>query len=160
MNSVERLLTFVEVGDHDLGPNSRSMSVRARHEAVLTDGRRVLLLDDRGWGGTIGVAFLDGEPSQENRRRAERDAPSAWAHQTVEGMQETARMVVGPDAARGDHTQADMDAGHWDWMSSILRDNGVEITGAELKALPHDVELSDRVLARIGGRPAGPTDAA
>jgi len=148
---VERLLTSVDLDGHDPGSHARSMFVRARHEAVLADGRHVLLLDDRGWGGTVRVAFLDGSPSEEDRRRAEREAPRAWAHETVEGMQETARMVVGPDAPWGDHTEAEMESGHWDWMARILRDNEIDVSGDELKALPHDVELNDRVMARIGG---------
>ncbi|MFN8203739.1 MAG: hypothetical protein U0S48_14310 [Solirubrobacteraceae bacterium] len=43
-----------------------------------------------------------------------------------------------------------MEAGYWDRMVRILRDNGIEVSRDELKALPHDVELSDRVMARIG----------
>ena len=43
-----------------------------------------------------------------------------------------------------------MEAGHWEYLARILRRHGIEVTGAELKARPHDVELSDRVLARIG----------
>jgi len=41
------LVTFVEVDDAVADP--RQMSVSARHEAVLMDGGRVLLLADRGW---------------------------------------------------------------------------------------------------------------
>jgi hypothetical protein len=159
MSSVERLLTSVDLGSDDPGPDARRMSVEARHEAVLTDGRRVLLLDDRGWFGTMGTAFLDGKPSDEDRRRAEANRPSAWTHETIENMEDTARMVVGPDCAYGGRTQAEMDAGHWDWMSSILRENGVEITATELMALPHDVQLSDPILARIGRRPSRSPDA-
>ncbi len=43
---VVRLVTFLDVGD-SAGP--RQVSVSARHEVELGDGRRVLLLDDRGW---------------------------------------------------------------------------------------------------------------
>jgi hypothetical protein len=32
----------------------------------------------------------------------------------------------------------------------VLQQQGVAVEGAELKALSHDVELSDRVLARVG----------
>jgi hypothetical protein len=42
--------------------------------------------------------------------------------------------------------------------SAISRREGVEVDAAALKGLPHDVELSDRVLARIGG-PAAASDA-
>jgi hypothetical protein len=30
-------------------PVWRYLSVSARHEAVLTNGRRIVILDDRGW---------------------------------------------------------------------------------------------------------------
>jgi hypothetical protein len=149
MGAVKRLLTFVDLDDgHDPGPEARRMSVRALHEAVLADGRRVVLLNDRGWGGTLHTAWSSGpKPTAENRRRWERDSPGIWASQTVEQMQKEARDVVGPDGP-----EADDEAAHWAWMSSILREHGVEVAGAELQQLPHDVELSDRVLARIGHR--------
>jgi hypothetical protein len=40
---VIRLVTFVDVDDN--AADHRQMSVSARHEAVLVNGRRVLLLD-------------------------------------------------------------------------------------------------------------------
>jgi hypothetical protein len=58
---------------------------------------------------------------------------------------------------RTSRSRADTEASHWDYLTRILREQGVEVEAAELKALAHDVELSDRVLARIGrGRPASP----
>jgi hypothetical protein len=47
MAAVARLLTLVDVDDE--GTGGRQMSVSARHEAVLVDGRHILLLGDRGW---------------------------------------------------------------------------------------------------------------
>ncbi|WP_221935283.1 hypothetical protein [Janibacter cremeus] len=60
--------------------------------AVLADGHRVTLLDDRGWscGGD-----------------------DIWRRTSVEEIQETARVVVGPDEAYGRHSQADIAADHW-----------------------------------------------
>ncbi|MEA2392319.1 MAG: hypothetical protein QOJ82_210 [Solirubrobacteraceae bacterium] len=150
MAAVTRLLTFVDIDEaDDAGPDARGMSVTARHEAVLADGRRVLLLDDRGWSGTQGV-IGGGEPSEEDRRRSELDSPGIWASETVEEMKRTARVVVGPDEPFEGHSQAEMEAGHWATLARILRQHGVEVAAAELKARRHDVELSDRVLARIG----------
>jgi hypothetical protein len=71
MNAVERLLTTAYVDD--TVPDDH-VSVRARHEAVLTDGRRVLLLDDQGWGST-----------------------ERWSATSAEDVVVTARVVVGPD---------------------------------------------------------------
>jgi hypothetical protein len=143
MAAVSRLITFVDIAADDDGPDARTMSVSARHEAVLADGRRVVLLDDRGWSGQLSVYSNGEEPP------GERDLPGIWAYETVEGMKRTARDVVGPDEPFDGRTQADIEADHWDALARILRQHGVEITAADLEALEHVVELSDRVLARI-----------
>lgn len=150
MSAVTRLVTFVDLNDaDDAGPASRRMmSVTARHEAVLADGRRVVLLDDRGWSEQL-VVVECGKRSEQDRGRAELDPPSVWASQTVEELTRTARVVVGPDEPFEGRSQADMKAGHWDTLARILRRHGVEIAAGRLHALRHDVELSDRVLARI-----------
>jgi hypothetical protein len=156
MAPVTRLLTFVDIDDaNDDGPDARSMSVVTRHEAVLADTRRVVLLDDRGWGGTLGVVWTD-TPSAEDRRRHERELPGIWASETVEHMKRTARDVVGPDEPFEGRSEADMEARHWEALAQILREQGVEVEAAELRGLPHDVELSDRVHARIGRGRADP----
>jgi hypothetical protein len=126
MVGVSRLLTFADIDDpDDDGPNGRGMSVKARHEAVLADGRRVVLLDGRGWSG------------------------GAWAFETVEGLERTARDVVGPDEPLGGSSHAGMAAGHWETLAGILRDQDVEVDPAELSELRHDVELSPRLSERV-----------
>lgn len=151
MALIARLLTLVDLNDaDDAGPDARRMSVTARHEAVLTDGRRVVLLDDRGWGGQLAVAWR-GEPSEEERLRYERS--SIWATETVEELEREAHFVVGPDEPFDGRTQADMEAEHWDSLARVLQQQGVAVEAAELKALPHDVKLSDRLLARLGRGP-------
>ena len=156
MTSVVRLLTFVQIADEDDdGPDARRMSVSARHEAVLADGRRVVLLDDRGWSGQLGVFWFD-EPSR--RKRGLVEPTGIWAYETVQEMERTARDVVGPDEPFESHTQADMEASHWESLARVLQREGVEVDAAELRGLPHDVELSDRVLARLGGGPATASD--
>ena len=57
------------------------MSVSARHEAVLENGCRVLLLDDRGWSAS--------------------GPPDIWARTSIEDIVDTALMVVGPDEPSG-----------------------------------------------------------
>jgi hypothetical protein len=148
MAAVARLLTFVDIADEDDdGPGARRMSVSARHEAVLADGRRVVLLEDRGWSEELRVLLGD-EPSEQARGFVE--PSSIWAYETVEEMERTARIVVGPDEPFEGRTQAEMEASHWDSLARVLQQQGIEVQAAELRALPHDVELSHRVLARVG----------
>lgn len=127
---LETLTDARETGD------PRSTSVSARHEAVLDDGSRVLLLDDRGWTGML--------------RGPGADAMDAWALTTEDEIVETARAVVGPDEPHGDRSYEDMATGHWDTLAATLRAQGVIVEGADLRRLPHDVVLSDRLRARLG----------
>ena len=113
---------------------ARQMSVSARQEALLVDGRRVLLLDDRGW--------TEGWGSSGN-------VPDIWAVTSVEDIERTARFVVGPDEPFAGRSQEDMEAAHWASLSEVLRRQGVVVDARELKRLPHDVVLSERLLARV-----------
>lgn len=106
------------------------MSVFARHEAVLVDGRRALLLEDRGWS-VSGPSII-------------------WATTTVQDIVATARMVVGPDGPFGGRSRKDMETDHWVHLTEVLRRQGVAADPRELTLLPHDVVLSERLLARIG----------
>jgi hypothetical protein len=122
MSAVRRLVTLIDLDDRD----SRGRSVRARHEAELADGRRFLLLDDRGWSSSAPV---------DNFTTAE-----------IEG---TAKTVVGPDEPWGDQTHEAAEEAHWDSLQHKLEDAGVDVEDAELRTLPHDVELSERLGKRL-----------
>lgn len=117
-------MTFVDVDDRA----DDTISVSARHEAELADGSRVLLLNDRGWSST-----------------------ASWAALSVQDAQTTTRIVVGPDEPFGDRSQEDMEADHWISLQRIAQWQGVVTDAAELKRLPHDVVLSERLLARRAG---------
>ena len=134
MGPVARLVTHVELRDD----GRRAMSVSARLEAVLEDGHRVTLLDDRGWTESIG----GGDPG----------GPGIWAGMSVAEIEETARAVVGPDEPFGDHTQADMERDHWAHLAGVLQAGGVAVDGDRLRSLPHEVVLDRRLLRRIGAR--------
>jgi hypothetical protein len=107
-----------------------------------------VLLDDRGWSEELRVLGADASSSQE-RRQVEQ--PGIWAYETVGELERTARAVVGPDEPFGGRTAAELEATHWESLARVLQREGVEVEAAELKRLPHDVELGERVLARIGG---------
>jgi hypothetical protein len=116
--------------------------VSARHEAVLEDGSRLLLLDDRGWTEELRGAVEDG-------------IDDLWALTSERDIVETARTVVGPDEPFGGRTQDDMETDHWNALAEILRTQGLVVDAGELRQLPHDVELSDRLRARLGQSPDG-----
>src|SRR5215210_9581733 len=106
MAAVARFLTFVDIRDEDDdGPAARRMSVAVRHQAVLPDGRRVVLLGDRGWSEQLRVVWYD-EPSKQGRRLSE--LPGIWAYATVDEMERTARDALGPDEPFAGHTPEDM----------------------------------------------------
>ncbi len=105
------------------------MSLSALHLAVLDDGLRLSLLDDRGWG-VHGPADI-------------------WHRTSVEEVEATARMVVGPDEPYGNRSQADVADHHWAYLAETLRQQGVLVDAEELSRLPHDVEFSERLRTRI-----------
>ena len=126
MSHVARLITVVDVRDCVV---DAEMSFSALHQAVLHDGRRLTLLDDRGWTvhGPRGI----------------------WQRVSIQEIEADARTVVGPDEPFGSHSQADMESDHWAHLAEILRHQGSQIEPQELSRLPHDVELSERLRACI-----------
>ena len=115
----------------------RRISVSVRHEAVVDDGSRLLLLDDRGWTEELRGAGADG-------------IDDLWALTPERDIVETARMIVGPDEPSGGRSQDDMETDYWNALAENLRAQGVVVDAGELRQLPHDVEVSDRLRARLG----------
>ena len=141
MQRVVRLVTLADIREH---VDARRVSVSARHEVVLEDGSRVLLLDDRGW-------------TQAARGAGANAIDDLWVLTPEHDIVETARVVVGPDEPYGGRTQADMETDHWNALAANLGRHGVVADASELRRLPHDVVLSDRLRSRLG---RGPGDAA
>jgi hypothetical protein len=150
MSAVTRLVTFVDLAD-GVG-DTRQMAFSARHEAVLLDGRRVLLLDDRGWTWSSLITVHAGASDRDSTRKP---PPDIWATTSVEDIEQTARMVVGPDEPSEGFSQEDAEQGHWAHLSDVLRHHGVVVDALDLRRLPHDVVLSDRLLARLGRSATG-----
>jgi hypothetical protein len=125
MNTVTRLVTYADVSHRQAHPGQ--VSITARHELELADGRRVMLLNDRGWGSS-----------------------GTWAELSLKEVQENARTVVGPDEppkGRSREEEADL---HWSYLERIAQKQGVAVDADELRQLPHDVVLSRQLLATIG----------
>ena len=137
MSAVTRLVTFVEVDAE--APDGRRISFSARHEAVLADGRRRTLLDDRGWTEAI------------------RGAPPGadfWTLTAAEDIEDTARAVVGPDEPPDGVSHEAAEADHWAWMAEVLQRQGVAVDAQTLAQLPHDVVLSEPLRARLAAQAA------
>jgi hypothetical protein len=151
LSAVTRLVTIVDLAE-EVG-DTRQVSFSARHEAVLLDRRRVLLLDDRGWTSSPLIAFQAGEASDRDSTREQN--LDIWAMTSVEDIEQTARTVVGPDEPSDGFSQEEAEQGHWAYLSDALRQQGVFVDALALRQLPHDVVLSDRLLARVGASATG-----
>jgi hypothetical protein len=104
----------------------RAISFRVTEFAVLSDGRRVRLHDDRG--------FTTGGP------------PDPWAGLTLEELAGDVLNAVLPDDAE----ETGEDHG-WAELAQLLRAQGVDVAAEGLRDLPYVVEFSDRVRARVAG---------
>ncbi len=134
MAAVTRLVTVVDIDDGTGAPPPNDpweMSLSAVLLAVLSDGRRLTLLDDRGWSMS-GPADI-------------------WRRTSAATIAADARAVVGPDEPDDGRAPSDVDAEHWAHLAGILRRRRVHVDPRVLSLLPHDVELSERLRARLGG---------
>lgn len=127
MTAVARLVTHVDMEEQ--ATDASRLSVSARLEAVLTDGRTVVLLDDRGWSCS-GPADL-------------RDRLSAT------DIENDALTVVGPDEPSDGTTHDQMAAAHWAYLAGILRRHGVDADADVLRRLPVAVALSESLQAWV-----------
>jgi hypothetical protein len=116
MVEIERLITVVDLA----GPDGHS--AWAHLHALLATGGRFVLLDDRGWGSGAAIA---GASQRE--------------------VENTARMVVGPDGPGPGETPEQMESLYWLSLERKLRDAGINIGADKLQRLPHDVEISKRL---------------
>ena len=144
MTQVVSLVTFVDIREGAGVPPS-GLSFSARLDARLDDGRRLELLNDRGW--TQSVIWFGRDDSG-----SESVDLSPWTAVTREQIEENARSVVGPGGAHGNYTQAEMDDGHWAYLAAALKAHRIDIGATELAGLPHEVEFGDQLLARLDDR--------
>lgn len=134
---VDVVTGLVTIADANDAAGTGELAVSARHEAVLASGRRVLLLDDRGWSSS--------------------GPPDVWEQTSDRDVVRTTGMVVGPDEAFGSHMQEDMDRAHWASLVEVLGRQGVVAEVSELARLPHEVVLTESLRRRLGPSP-GPDD--
>lgn len=112
----------------------RVMSLTALHLAVLDDGRRLPLLDDRGW--------------------TESGPGDVWRTTSAGSIAAQARTVVGPDEPPGGRSSEEEARAHWEHLAAVLEHQGVDVGAQELSRMPHDVELTDRLRHLVADDPS------
>ena len=124
MTTPKRLISFADL---DVNPSHpERVSIRVRLELELADGRRVLLLNDRGWSSS-----------------------ATWSELTMEHILMNARDVVGPDEPPQGRSREEEANLHWASLQRTVQRHGVTVRADELRQLPHDVVVSERLLARV-----------
>jgi hypothetical protein len=139
MATVARLITSVDVNDWPDQPVGQ-VSFSAVMKAELVDGREIVLLDDRGW-------------SQATLRANGSALSDPWLDVTQDELEATARTVVGPDEPVDGETEELTTRMHWAFLAGVLEASGLAVSADDLRALPHAVVLSERLLARIVAPP-------
>lgn len=113
--------------EEELDNDRRRASVEIEEFAILADGRRIVIDDQRGYS-----AFPAG-------------GGDPWAHQTRERVVADVLMTLLPD----DDAEAEAEDHPWPWLVERLRELGVPTSVEQLRAVPFDVILSERLAARV-----------
>jgi hypothetical protein len=103
------------------------VSFRISEFALLDDGRRVTLHDERGF----------------STRSSSGDT---WGHLTLDSVTVGVRTTVLPDV---DDTEEEHP---WEWLAQLLTAHGVDVSPDRLRSVPYVIEYSDRLLARLTPR--------
>jgi hypothetical protein len=111
---------------HRTAADGRTVSYSVSEFALLDDGRRVVLRGELGFTIGWGSSVPAGTP--------------VWEPDTVESLTRDVLNVVLPD---DDDTGEDHP---WEWLAELAREHGLDVTADDLRGLPYEVELTDRVL--------------
>jgi len=132
MATVTRLVTFVDVAGH--APSKTQMHVSARLEVEISDGRRVVLLDDRGWGAAT--------------NRLPETMPDIWMHHSLRRGDLRVAGAVAHLHRRGHRRgQVVVDVGQLFGLAPAIHTGLVEIHGIDLKG-GMELRMGERLLTR------------
>ena len=109
------------------------LTFRISEFAVLADGRRVLLHDQRGF-------------TTSTHRSGHKLPVDPWGHLTLEELERSILTTVLPDDAEETGEQHP-----WDWLSGRLGAQGVNVRPEELRPVPYVVVFSERLRKRVLG---------
>jgi hypothetical protein len=111
----------------------RGASFDVSEFADLSDGRRVTLHSERGFGGVLHV-LGQSEPADQ------------WQFLTLEGLERDVLTTVLPD------DDEPGDEHPWEWLAHLLLAQGVEASPEDLRRVPYIVEFSQRLRNRLAAR--------
>lgn len=123
---VRRLSAWCELASED-GPR---LSFDVYETAVLDDGRVLTLHRDRGFTTLVNAV---GGPQPNN----------AWPYESAESIRASVMTAVLPD------DDGPQDEHPWPWLVTLLGDQGVTVTEADLKAVPYTVEFGPVLRRRL-----------
>jgi hypothetical protein len=136
--TVVSLGALVDLPGADPEPDA-SLHFSVAEFAILHDGRRLTLHDERGWSTATHRAFPLGESLP-----SDWDQPlDPWTGITRQAVIDTALAVVLPDD--DDHP----DDHPYEWLSGLLAAQGVTASVDDLRSVPYVVELSERLEVRL-----------
>jgi hypothetical protein len=104
----------------------RQNSFDVRECARLDNGDLVILHAERGYCGRS-------------------SSGSIWAGETVETITRNVLTTVLPDDAKADTE----DEHPWEWLAELARAQGIDVTGVQLRQVPYEVVLTERVLRQL-----------
>jgi len=108
----------------DAPNNGRDNSFRVSEFALLDSGESIILHADRGYQRWSSSADI-------------------WAHETVESITRNVLTTVLPD-------DDDTDDEHpWEWLANLAHAHGIDVTADDLRRVPYEVVLTERVTRRL-----------
>ena len=113
---------WCDLDSPDEGSGGGGTSFKVREFALLSDGREVTLLDDRGWGTSAPLGEI-----------------------SLTHFVRDVHTVVLPDDAEETGEEHE-----WQCFAQRLREAGVAVAPDELRALPYRVILGDRLRSLLG----------
>jgi hypothetical protein len=114
----------------DLDPSPYAIHDERQHSftvcefALLDNGERVTLHAERGYSGRA-------------------SSGSIWAHETVETVTHDVLNVVLPDPEDGEEHP-------WEWLAELAQAQGIDVTADQLRQVPYEVVVTERVIRRLG----------
>ena len=112
-------------------PDPREQQFLISEFAVLDDGRRVTLHEERGFTAAL--------------RSTGSDDPGALRdHETIESLTSGVLTVVLPD------DDDDPEPHPWAWLAGLARARGLHVEPDDLRALPYEVCFTERVHRWLG----------